>query len=190
MSVCIVGNGKSILSHEYGSKIDSFDTVIRINTFKIEGFEKHVGTKTDIFATSAWSHLVHNKHIDLTDEIWLTRPMNKKLIPPWWIGVMRGTIKKYNLGINQEVSADTWKQLKKNLGQKLSSNYAPSSGIVAMLMAIDNFQDDISVVGFDFFKKPHYYPKKEEDVRWHEMKKEKEYFETLLQSCIIRKLKP
>ena len=55
MNVCIIGNSKSILKQKNGSKIDSFDTVVRINTFKIEGFEKHVGTKTDIFATSAWS---------------------------------------------------------------------------------------------------------------------------------------
>jgi len=49
--VIIVSNSRVVLERELGEKIDSFDTVIRINDFEIDGYEKHVGTKTDIWAS-------------------------------------------------------------------------------------------------------------------------------------------
>ena len=43
-----MGNGSSVLDVELGDKIDKeFDYVFRINRFKIEGYEKYVGTKVD-----------------------------------------------------------------------------------------------------------------------------------------------
>lgn len=47
-SVILVGNGASLLSDEYGKKIDEFDIVVRVNNFAINGFEKHVGTKRTV----------------------------------------------------------------------------------------------------------------------------------------------
>ena len=48
MKVLLIGNGSSVLDHELGKHIDSeFDLVFRINRFKIKGFEKNVGTRTD-----------------------------------------------------------------------------------------------------------------------------------------------
>ena len=47
----IVGNGTSVLDAELGDKIDSFDNVVRFNTYRIAEYEKNVGTKTDIWAT-------------------------------------------------------------------------------------------------------------------------------------------
>lgn len=50
-NVIIVSNSPIVLDKELGDKIDSFDTVIRINDFEIDGYEKYVGTKTDIWAS-------------------------------------------------------------------------------------------------------------------------------------------
>ena len=52
LSVCIVGNSGNLLSQELGDKIDSCDDVIRIQKFKREGFEKHVGSKLTIASLS------------------------------------------------------------------------------------------------------------------------------------------
>lgn len=40
--VCIVGNGRSVLSMCAGPLVDQFETVLRFNDFQICGFEKHV----------------------------------------------------------------------------------------------------------------------------------------------------
>ena len=46
MNIVIVGNGTSILDNPNGHKIDSFETVLRFNGFKIKKHEEYTGTKT------------------------------------------------------------------------------------------------------------------------------------------------
>jgi hypothetical protein len=46
--VIVVCNGESVLNQELGNLINNFDAVVRIGDFKINGYEKWVGTKTDI----------------------------------------------------------------------------------------------------------------------------------------------
>ena len=48
----VVGNSPSLLDYEYGEQIDSFTKVIRCNYCHTDGFEKHVGSKTNIWVTS------------------------------------------------------------------------------------------------------------------------------------------
>lgn len=55
MKVCIIGNGASVLKKQNGSFIDSCEVVVRIKNFKIENYEKFVGTKTDIFSSKWFS---------------------------------------------------------------------------------------------------------------------------------------
>jgi hypothetical protein len=48
--VLIVGNSCSLLEKENGNKIDNYDYVVRMGDFpRITGYEKYVGTKTDMF---------------------------------------------------------------------------------------------------------------------------------------------
>jgi hypothetical protein len=48
--VIIVGNSSGVLAVENGKKIDSFDYVVRMgDSPRIQGYEKYVGTKTDMF---------------------------------------------------------------------------------------------------------------------------------------------
>ena len=49
MSVVLVGNGSGVLNGEYGEQVDSCDRIIRMNSFKIDGYEKHVGKRLDIY---------------------------------------------------------------------------------------------------------------------------------------------
>ena len=46
-SCAVVGNAGSVLQSDYGAAIDRHSTVIRFNNAPTEGFEKHVGRKTD-----------------------------------------------------------------------------------------------------------------------------------------------
>jgi hypothetical protein len=54
--IIIIGNGSKALTNENGKFIDESDIVIRLNNFKIDGFEKYVGTKIDIY--SCWSKIL------------------------------------------------------------------------------------------------------------------------------------
>jgi hypothetical protein len=51
----IVGNGRSVLNLGAGSVIDQFATVVRFNDFQIDGFDKDVGRKVDIWCVSDWT---------------------------------------------------------------------------------------------------------------------------------------
>lgn len=52
-SNALIGNSPSLLDQGRGPEIDAFDTVIRLNDFVIEGYEKDLGTKTDYWYSSA-----------------------------------------------------------------------------------------------------------------------------------------
>jgi len=52
MRYLLIGNGPSALSQEMGTQIDAFDgQVVRFNVYHTKGFEKQVGTRTDVWAT-------------------------------------------------------------------------------------------------------------------------------------------
>ena len=54
--VLLVGNGPSCLNKEYGDLIDSYQTVVRFNDFVINGYEKYVGSKTDVWVKTKKSN--------------------------------------------------------------------------------------------------------------------------------------
>jgi len=63
--VAIVGNATP--KHEFGAVIDRYDRVIRLNNFRIAGFEKFVGSKTTLRCTSAWTDIEHrNEHAEFS----------------------------------------------------------------------------------------------------------------------------
>jgi len=52
MNVIIIGNGATALNSRKQEFIDNSEVVIRMNNFRIEGFERFVGTKTSIYSCS------------------------------------------------------------------------------------------------------------------------------------------
>ena len=72
MSVILVGNGESLLGSKMGEKIDSYDTVVRFDGLNIEGYEKDVGTKTDILVLDSFRFLRYMKteFDDIRDEMY------------------------------------------------------------------------------------------------------------------------
>ena len=47
--VCIVGNGRTVLSSRAGATIDRFVTVLRFNDYKLTDYEEHVGVRTTLW---------------------------------------------------------------------------------------------------------------------------------------------
>ena len=67
-SIILVGNGPSVKKHELGDLIDSYDTVVRFNWYHIDGYEKHVGTKTDHWWTTIYDPIRVKKEYSLIVE--------------------------------------------------------------------------------------------------------------------------
>lgn len=60
-TVLLVGNG---MMRSHRKLIDSYDTVVRFNKFRIEGFEEHVGTKISAIGFAAANlELEHTKNL-------------------------------------------------------------------------------------------------------------------------------
>lgn len=53
-NIIIVGNGEDILKNKHGPKIDSFDKVVRLGQYVLDGYEDYTGIKTDIISTIYW----------------------------------------------------------------------------------------------------------------------------------------
>lgn len=52
MNILLIGNSHCATSMEMGKEIDNFNGLVaRFNAFQIEGYEKHVGTRTDVWIT-------------------------------------------------------------------------------------------------------------------------------------------
>mgnify|MGYP003646202630 CR=1 FL=1 len=71
--VIIIGNSPSILDHERGNTIDSYDVVIRINNCPVVGYERFIGKKINIWATT--KNTIYHKNFyppeyDNLDYIW------------------------------------------------------------------------------------------------------------------------
>jgi hypothetical protein len=56
-SVALVGNAATILEHDNGALIDSYDLVIRFNRAHVAGLEAKIGSRTDILVANAANSL-------------------------------------------------------------------------------------------------------------------------------------
>ena len=50
MKIILIGNAELKQDEKFGSLIDEFEVVVRINRFRVETFEECLGSKTDIWA--------------------------------------------------------------------------------------------------------------------------------------------
>lgn len=67
--VVMIGNSPSVLEKENGALIDSFDVIVRSNNFVIGGFEKYIGSKTDIWVTNGGPKIKRRNLSDFKDII-------------------------------------------------------------------------------------------------------------------------
>ena len=131
----IVGNSPSLLDHEYGEFIDSFPTVVRFNGYKIFGYEKHVGSKTDILT------FFEVRKPDTSDY--------KKIYCVGRKGCF-GKAKRFANSVGKEIvfviGNDYVKQLYKICGTK---RFICTSGIRFLIYAIETLRWTPTVIGFD-----------------------------------------
>jgi len=153
-SIIIIGNGQSILNNELQDEIDAFDIVVRINNYKINGYEHYLGTKTDIWFNGANSKLSIPEYIP-----------NKVIvaIPSMIFLHQKDNIQTYiskRVGINDDkITLIPKKQIESY--EKIVNHNRLTTGLYSILWAINNY-DNIYIHGFDFFinSKAHYYDSK------------------------------
>jgi hypothetical protein len=141
----LVGNGTSLLDHNFGNKIDSFDLVVRFNMFKIFGYEQNVGSKVDIWALNEMI-LLKNFHYE-----WLHYPIPQ---PPAIIMAPFDGHRHYDdvlkIGPLPENTTIISREDAYKISQEYDSTYKcwPSTG----MMAIFYFKP-CTIIGFDGFTK-------------------------------------
>jgi hypothetical protein len=78
-SLILVGNGPSVMDHEFGGVVDSFDIVVRFNWYHIKGFEKQVGAKTNIWFTTVFDAVrMREKYDAIYEHSWEWNPRADK----------------------------------------------------------------------------------------------------------------
>ena len=185
-SIVVVGNSRKILEKENGEFIDSHDIVLRFNRGLPEGYEKHIGTKTDIWAINGrkkeTQKILHLKFQDRKYTLWTF----------YKIGRLNPTLKYNTYHIPLDFYFKTCQDLnptveiiKKDLFFKDNmKGKRPTSGCVALYYLIKNIQyKSITVTGFDFLQSFQFHSNDPIHLeKTHSGAKEKEFLTPLLEN--------
>lgn len=197
LQVLVLGNAPSLLERNLGDKIDKFDAVIRVNNFRVKGYEKHIGSRTDYAVISpACMESAELRALDpskvfvsgsnlrddydkiskrLTDE-----KRGCKVLPPKE-NILKSSIYVDGLRIEMDfdLAADQW----------------PSTGIIAIQWARDRHGKaaDVFVHGFDFYADDRvtltrYFDVTTKSDGKHDFDREKKYLSSLIDKGLVRKL--
>ncbi len=150
-TILIIGNGPSILKNKLGEEIDKFQTVARINNYKINNYEKFVGAKTSIWFNGGNQNLR------------VPTILPKKIIVFVPFEIINNNLEKikartsHRIGLNPNEYELTSQEKMKDY-ELISKIKRPTTGLNSILWAIENY-DKIIIHGFDFFQKSkeHYY---------------------------------
>ena len=147
--VIIVGNSPSILLNEFGSIVDSYDIVIRINHCPTDGFEKFIGKKINIWSTT--KNEIHNNFFP--DEfpnlsyIWHRTPTTKRrlIIPD------KPKIPSHVMYKTPNFRNKFGHLIAKDKGWLLKgTDHEFCTGLLTILTSTI-FYNDVTVVGFTFY---------------------------------------
>ena len=154
MSVILVGNGSSIIDKKNGVLIDSFNTVVRFNSYKTEGYELYTGTKTDVWFTVNKAHIKDiNKYKEVYTHSWEKNENKCEL---------NKCIRKYRH--TEKINHDLI------LSMPIK---APSTGLIAIYYFIEKY-GFVTITGFDWWDRDeHHYA--DEEVRGTLHKPKEEY---------------
>lgn len=152
-TLCVVGNGPSLLRCGLGKAIDSHDHVWRINNYQTEGFEDDVGMKTTGWVTTLYHNIETRGRLRDSVEM-LVLPLNQ-----WPIGGWKGPkILMEKMAREKGIRfVCPRREMIEEIRLELHG-HAASSGITAVAMAIE-MGAAVSVCGFDSFANPngHHY---------------------------------
>lgn len=183
-SVAVVGSSGNLLNREAGEEIDSHDIVIRFNQARVEGYEKYVGSRTDIRILNTHTFLgkTGNDRFPKNDPQFTTKLENQLLIVNR--PVPYESIKERSPKCEvQFISDKFWHHCRSVLENKKD----PSVGFLGVFLA-SHSSTNVNVYGFDqnnSTDKKHYW----EDVRamgtHHDFSIEKQIFKQMVEQKVI-----
>jgi len=163
--IIIVGNGTSILDKKNGKLIDSFDEVVRFNSFRIKGYEEYTGEKTTTWFTCNSHHI---KEINSFKSVYVHTwewDKNKCQLFKSFHKVRDDCIKTDRGFVRSSIPLST-----------------PSTGLIAIYMILQNFPK-VTITGFDWWdREDHHYADKQIRGTLHKPKEELEFIKKLIDS--------
>lgn len=180
-NVAIVGSSGSLRGSGFGEKIDSYDKVIRFNRAPVEGYEKDVGSRTDLRVVNC--HVFEGQKINKKFEH-QPRDFVKKLkdtkilvIYPKYIEdsspFIDDSCKLYLVKYSESIS----------LGEKYGLSSMPSIGAAMILLCVEAGLKP-TLFGFDLDPKDksrtHYWERRAKSSFFHNVSAEKKLFSKLL----------
>mgnify|MGYP001358649347 CR=1 FL=1 len=153
-TILIIANGSSILSHEYGLFINSFENIARINNYSTSKHQKYIGEKTNIWFNGANQGLKKRKVLNQQKVIvfvplfiHLNKQYRLNKIPKK-LGISSS---EYTLVSRDEMS----------FYEQLTNIDRPTTGLCSILWSLERY-DKVIIHGFDFFQtsKGHYFDTK------------------------------
>ena len=150
-SCAIVGNSGIMKDSNHGELIDSHDFIIRFNSARVEGWEKDVGSKTNLRILNIHNFLGQSGSFRFEKD----DPMFVPNLPKQDLMIIRNP-GNHGYKWNQQImdarrngndlfvlGDNIWNKCKKQLG-----GVDPSVGFVGLTLALENFEE-ISIFGFD-----------------------------------------
>jgi len=190
-SVAVVGNSGILMDSEYGSDIDSHDIIIRCNLAKVIGYEKHVGSKTNIRIVSGKSSLYAGKAHKDTFSGWdinfLSTLQNEHIVfsSPRINHYVQSIVQHQNIKWAHYLTESFLNQCQNFI------NDIPSVGLQAIVLATQ-ISSNIDLYGFNFFRddweKRHYFEEMKPYNVGHSFNTEQTFVEMLEEKKIINKI--
>jgi hypothetical protein len=185
MSIIIIGNGSTLLDKENGSKIDSFDIVVRFNAYAIKGYEKNAGTKT-----TYWFNTINFQNI--AGESRTKIPYERIVIHSWeWDPTKDKTyqnfLKFYKDSVDlRKTSRDLIEEMRAYAPDSSYSAY--STGAMAIWMLLKE-HSEVTITGFDWWSTDkHHYSDNAPRGTLHKPDKEFEFIDKLIKENKIKVL--
>ena len=182
MNSILIGNGKSILGRSLGSKIDDFDNVIRLNNFKIKGFEDDLGKKTTIHARRCCDDVENTEGINVVGFITYCTISNG-------MRIVSDTLRENYGSKYEEVSLRRCMEIHDKIGLEYPEERA-SVGVLAVEFFWRKF-GVLSITGFDLLydknvkKMEKYWGDKPVDSNYHNFWKEARYIKGLVSLGVV-----
>jgi len=153
---CIVANGPSTSSSEWGAEVDDSDCVIRINHFMTTGMEKYVGNRTDLWLTNYFE--IYAQPLDsLTshvDKIFFRMPLSyySFLWTKKGAAFERNKEKLKHLENKSIYCPDD--EFLREIASLFPSGLVPTTGTLALLLLMNFGFTDFLILGMDFYSDP------------------------------------
>lgn len=160
----LIGNGPSVLKHEAGKAIDNYDGVVaRFNQYRIKGYEKYVGKRTDYWITNR----VNKRHFKDYQRVFISSIRDRNEENPIYIALREKYLKP------EYFPEWAYEETIKAIG-----TIHHSSGAVAATSFSRDFE--VYLHGFDSFQGVNHYGDSIPACPSHKPEKESAYFTKLI----------